>query len=289
MLDLFYSIYTFIYTFIILCLFQEIIWRCVLKVSPAVLWRWRRNWVSRAAQTWKPRFISSAPTCKTPSPRDTVTLTVSTALAHVHACKSQCFACHLHQNVLRYCRLISCWSSHAALPYSVKVSLTDTPGCQTHSLYIHFSTCPSTSHSHMPHAHTLRLADGPHTHAEAWLPLCSACGSEYQAGRAGSGFSSAGQRGAWEHASTLLTHSGGENPTDAPPAITNTHTHTHTHTLAWFIMHVYVFASLHAIKSLSNEEKWDKLKAWSHASSSSSSRVHFKETSLWAARIKAGL
>lgn len=72
--------------------------------------------------------------------------------------------------------------------------------------------------------------------------------------REGSGFSSAGQRGAWEHASTLLTHSGGENPADALPAIT----HTHARDLACFIMHVLClpFSSCrNVIKSVLNGEK----------------------------------
>lgn len=79
--------------------------------------------------------------------------------------------------MLRYCQLISWWSAHAALPYTVTVSLTDTPGCQTPSLYIHFSTCPSTSHSHLPHththAHTLRLTDRPHIYTHTCRGLVS--------------------------------------------------------------------------------------------------------------------
>jgi len=89
--------------------------------------------------------------------------------------QSECFVCHLKQ-VLQNCWFIS--SVVDPPPYTATVSLTDTPGCQTHSLYVHLSTCPSTSHSHLPHTHThthsLSLADRPHTHVEAWLPLCNA-------------------------------------------------------------------------------------------------------------------
>lgn len=108
----------------------------------------------------------------------------------------------VHQLLIPFHTLLQLvWQTPPAARHTVYASIS--PPVPQHPTVI----CPTHTHTH-----TLSLADRPHTHVEAWFPLCSACGSEYQAEREGSGFPSAGQRGAWEHASTLLTHSGGGKP-----------------------------------------------------------------------------
>lgn len=69
---------------LLLFVLQKPIWRCALKASRAALWRWRRSWVSRAAQTWRPQSPSWAPTCRPPSRRDTNILTVRLMLSLSH-------------------------------------------------------------------------------------------------------------------------------------------------------------------------------------------------------------
>jgi len=148
----------------------------------------------------------------------------------------------------------SCWSPsiHCYSEFDRHPRLPDSQSiCPSLHLSLNIPQSSAT-HTHT-HTHTLSQPCRQTTHTCRGLasPLQCICGSEFQA--EGLGFSSAGQRGAWEHAWTLLTHSGGENPADTLLA----------HTQSGLLYNACFMSSLHAIKchvikSVSNREKWDK-------------------------------